>query len=161
MNKKTAEALAYFEHLFLPKVFYGDERDLVFEIHKNPNLLFDVFSLICKDNDAENPFSKENFSAETYRMDDEWFGTRIQFPEPAPDAPHCYELYLFHDGDLQRKAVFALEAAHAVDGSAGKLVSYLEETGTTRNFGGWPVEEQQDFFAGSLALYKKILAGEL
>lgn len=161
MDTKIAALLAYLEHQFVPEIFYDDERDLVYTLHDQPSLLFDIFSMMCKDHETVNPFMKEQFSANTYKMDDEWFGTLVKFPEPEPTAPHCYELYLFHDGDMKRKAVFVLEAATAPDGSAGKLVSYLDKTGTPRNFGGWPVDEQQDFFAGSLELYKKILAGEI
>ena len=160
MEINLAVVLAYFEHKFLPDVFYGGEHDIVYGMHENPDLLFDVFSMICKDADAENTFSKEEFSGETFRMDEEWFGTKIKFPKP--DGPHCYELYLFHDKDMERKGVFALESATSKeDGSEGKLVSYLDRTGTPRNFGGWPVDEEQDFFAGALMLHKKIIAGEL
>ena len=163
MNKEIATLLAYLEHKFIPDMFYDNERDLIYTLHENPSLLFDVFSMVCKDHDQENPFSKEEFSGETYSMDPEkeWFGTLLKFPKPEPAAPHCYEMYLFHDKDLKRKAVFALEAATSQDGEPGKLVSYLNEQGEMRNFGGWPVDEEQDFFAGSLELYKKILNGEV
>lgn len=160
MEKNLAVALAYFEHIFIPSAFYDGEHDIVRSINENPDLLFDVFSMVCKDADTENTFSKEEFSGETFRMDGEWFGTRIKFPKP--DGPHCYELYLFHDKDMERKGVFALEAATSQeDGSAGKLISYLDPEGTPRNFGGWPADEENDFFAGALLLHKKITAGEL
>ena len=163
MDTKTAALLAYLEHQFIPEIFYDDERDLIYTLHEHPTMLFDVFSMMCKDHDQENPFSKEEFSGETYSMDPEkeWFGTLLRFPEPAPDAPHCYEMYLFHDKDMQRKAVFALEAATSQEGEPGKLVSYLNRKGEPRNFGGWPVDEKQDFFAGSVEVYKMILAGDL
>ena len=167
MNKETAALLASLEHLFIPKWFYDNERDesepFIKLLHENPSLLFDVFSIMCKDHNQENPFSKEEFSSETYSMDPEkeWFGTLLKFPKPEPAAPHCYEMYLFHDKDLKYKAVFALEAATSQEGEPGKVIGYLNEQGEMRSFGGWPLEEEQDFFAGALELYKKILDGEV
>lgn len=159
MNKDLAAQLYFFEFQFLSGVFFDEERDLFSTLAEKPETNFAIFSAMCRDREIDCPFTAQDFSARVFRMDDAWYGTLINFPEP-PEPPFAFQMFLFMDSEGKQKGCYTLEFGTRLSDETkepefcGWLCS-TDEKGNHLNHGSCPIDGKTDYFAEAFNFHKQ------
>ena len=102
------EIMYALEHRLLPNLFYKDKMKFIAILLDHPEVLNEFFDKMCQQEKIVNPYTKDDFQAEPYRVNDEIVMAKITFPEPIQE-PLCYCVYLLFDLNFKQANYYCIE----------------------------------------------------
>ena len=99
----------YFEHRFLPRLFYNDMEGMTNDLSENKGeILYSVMCDICEENCFLMPYNAEEYRVYFHKASEDCKIIRIVMPEPA-ETPLCYEVYLIFNNQCTDGMYFTVE----------------------------------------------------
>lgn len=115
-----------FQHKLLPDLFFKSKPGFVGMFLKDKDML----STLCNDFfthfEEENPYSKEDFSTEIFKLSADTYALKLVFPEPLTE-PLCYYSLIIFKKDFSEYMYFCLEKGGIFSDNAPFLCRWNEE----------------------------------
>ena len=109
-----AQARYFFEHQFLPKVFYENRQGVPVGVKKNPDVIHLNWENILKKYDLSDPYPSEAWKTEMFEIDPHLACLRLLCPEPEKET-FCYWIYMLFRYDFSKLYYFTVEKGGFLD----------------------------------------------
>ena len=131
------QARYYFEHQFLPAVFYDPKINLPISLKQNPDAIRQNWKNILLKNSIEDIYPDDAWGVQGFELDPHNAMYRILCPAPQKE-PQCYWIYLFFRYDFTKIAYFTVESG-GLFGPEAFLCSWDREH-KHQNHGNVPID---------------------
>ena len=98
----------FFEHQFLPKLYYDPNILLPVEIKRNPELLNMNWKNILEKTNVPDAYPDGIWKVQGYEIDPHTAVMRVVCPEPEKE-PQCYWIHLLFQYNLKKRFFFTVE----------------------------------------------------
>ena len=102
------QARYFFEHQFLPKVFYENRQGVPVGIKKNPDVIHLNWENILKNYNLEDPFPQDAWKTQMFEIDPHLACIRLLCPEAVNETDCCWIFMLFRY-DFTKMYYFTVE----------------------------------------------------
>ena len=107
----------YFEHKILPQYYFEDTELFLSEIldtlnneeDAGENIVYDLIYEMAQKNDIEFPYSRNEYKAELFSLNEDNYMIRICLPEPEEPLLCSYIYMMFYTEDLSKIRYFTVE----------------------------------------------------
>lgn len=123
----------FFEHKFLPHIYYDPKIILPVSIKQNPDVIRQNWKNILNKEQVQDIYPDDAWEVQSYELDPHTASNRIICPIPEKE-PQCYYIYMLFTYDLKRFYYFTMEKGGLFD--SGPFLCGWDPDGKHRNFGG-------------------------
>lgn len=144
------EVRYYIEHDFIPQTLIENPEQFITALLNGRGLCMkNMYDIIYKNVDSENPYSAEDFKVEHFKIDDNFSFICINMPQKGLEPLLCSRVYLFYDNSFEQTRYFTIEKSS--ENNEFYICSW--ENGTHLNYQPTPddINEETDIII-SLAL---------
>ena len=127
----------YFEHRFLPKVWYDPKIILPISLKKNPGAIRQNWKNILQQEGVEDIYPENAYDIQMFELDPHTACIRILCPEPEKE-PQCYWIYMLFTYNMKKFFYFSVEKGGFLND--GPFLCGWDKTFTHKNFGGCPLD---------------------
>lgn len=106
----------YIEHDFIPNMLAEKPEQLITALlNGRGSCMKNIYDIIYKNVDGENPYSAEDFKVEHFKIDENFSFICINMPQNGLEPLLCQRVYLFYDSDFEQTRYFTIEKSFSSD----------------------------------------------
>ena len=142
----------YFEHQFLPKLYYDPKIFLPISIKQNPDVINLNWKHILEQAGVKDTYPDGVWTVEMFEITDRFACVRILCPEPEKE-PQCKWIFLLFHYSLRKRFYFTVEAGGLFE--AGPFLCGWDRSHTHRNYGVC-ADDKEKALDQAIALYEQM-----
>ncbi len=97
------------EHRFLPDELFREPAQIIGALsHKKEEFIWKLYEILSDAEKIENPYKKEDFTVQLYRLEEPWFMAQIIMPDPGSE-PLCSRVYIVFGEEFKKVYYFTVE----------------------------------------------------
>ena len=122
----------YFEHNFLPHIYYDPKIILPLEIRKNPEVIHQNWQHLLERNQAQDIYPEDAWTVQGFELDPHTACNVILCPDPQKE-PQCFCIFLLFTYDFRKRYYFTMEKGGLFQ--SGPFLCGWDPNGKHRMFG--------------------------